>query len=459
MTDGTIWKLLVSFAFPLLLGNIFQQLYNTVDSFVVGNYVSKQALAAVGSVGNIINTLIGFFSGLASGAGIVVSQYFGAKDHDMLRKAVQTAIIMTLVMCVVFTVLGIVTIPMMLRFMKTPADVWEDAKTYLTIFFLGASGLMLYNIGAGILQAVGNTKIPLISLIISAVTNVMLDLTFVIRFKMGVAGVAWATIIAEAVSASFVMTVLIRTKGPHRLIIRGMRFYPNVFRRIFQIGIPSAIQMAVTAFSNVFVQSYINAFEADCMAGYTIYGKIDAFAMLPMNCIQAATTTFAGQNVGAGKNDRVKKCILVSTLMNTITVLGMAIPVMIFRRELTSFFNSDPGVVYYGSIFLLCITPAYLLGVYGNPLNAVLRGSGDTKMPMVIMLSSYVAFRQIYLFICTRLTDSFLIIALAYPAGWLVCNALTTVYFHCSNWEKRCFMVHPDVKTVGEPRRLSGKNT
>lgn len=459
MTQGTIWKLLASFAFPLLLGNVFQQLYNTVDSYVVGNFVSKEALAAVGSVGNIINTLIGFFSGLAAGAGIVISQYFGAKDETMVQRAVQTSIIMTLVMCVLFTFLGIVCTPAMLRFMKMPADVWDDAKIYLEIYFAGASGLMLYNMGAGILQSVGDTRIPLIALIISAVTNVVLDLTFTLAFQMGVVGVALATIIAEAVSAMFVLFVLMKTKGPHRLVLRGIRFYPNVFKRIFAVGIPSALQMAITGFSNVFVQGYINVFGSDCMAGWSIYGKIDSFAMLPMNCIQTAATTFTGQNVGAGRDDRVKKALGTAILMNLIATVATGVPVVIFRHTLTAVFNSEPGVVYYGGVFLACITPCYLLGVVGNPYVAVMRGSGHTTVPTAIMVGSYVVFRQIYLFVLTRLTQSFLVIALAYPAGWLVCNTTMIIYYYFSDWRKRCLIVHPENPVLGKSKSLAESET
>ena len=395
MTEGTIWKLLVAFAFPMMLGNIFQQLYNTVDSYVVGNYVSKQALAAVGSAGPIISTLIGLFSGLSSGAGIVVSQYYGAKHEEMVRKTVETAVIMTLAMCVLFTVIGILGTPLMLRFMGTPEDVWDDSKAYLTIYFAGATGLMLYNIGAGILRAVGNTRIPLISLVISAVTNVVLDLLFVVKFKMGVKGVAWATIIAEAVSAVFVIIVLMTAKGPHRLRIFHMHFYRNVFHRIFQIGIPSAVQMAITSFSNTFVQSYVYAYGSECMAGYTIYAKVDSFAMLPLGCLNMAYATFAGQNMGAGKTDRLYKGLKTARIMNYIVVTPLVALVILFRKQLAGFFTGDEDVIYYGSIFLMCITPGYLVGSFNDPLVSLMQGCGQTRAPMLTGLGSFVVFRQI----------------------------------------------------------------
>lgn len=437
MTEGSIWKLLVSFAFPMLLGNIFQQLYNTVDSYVVGNFVSKEALAAVGSAGPIISTLIGLFAGLANGAGIVVSQYYGAKQAEMVRKTVETAVLMTLVMCVIFTVAGILGAPMMLRFMGTPEDVWDDSKAYLTIYFAGASGLMLYNIGSGILRAVGNTRIPLISLVISAVTNVVLDLLFVVKFKMGVAGVAWATIIAEAVSAVFVLSVLVTAKGPHRLRIFHMHFYRNVFQRIFQIGIPSAVQMAITSFSNTFVQSYVYAYGAECMAGYTIYAKVDTFAMLPFVCLNAAYATFAGQNLGAGKKDRLYAGLKTARIMNYAVVTPTVVLVILLRAQLAGFFNSDPNVIYYGGIFLMCITPGYLVGAFNDPLVSLMQGCGETRAPMLTGLGAFVVFRQIYLAVLTRLTPSFLVIGFAYPIGWLV-RALSIYIFHrTSHWEEK----------------------
>lgn len=440
MTSGTIWKLLVSFTIPLLLGNVFQQLYSTVDSYVVGNFVSSQALAAVGSTGHITGALIGFYSGLAGGAGIVVSQYFGAKDRDMVSKTVHTAIIMTLMMCAVITVLGVALTPGMLRMMKTPADVWDDALAYLTITFYGTTALLIYNIGAGILQAVGNTRTPLIALIISAITNVVLDLVLVIYFRMGVRGVAWATVIAQAVSGIYVMAVLMTTDGPHRVSLRKMKFHGKIFARVFAIGIPSALQMSVTSFSNMFVQAYINAFGSACMAGYTIYAKIDTFAMLPMSCLSVACSTFAGQNIGAGQNDRVMKGLKVSQNLSLLCTGAVMIPLLLFREQLTSFFNADPEVIRYGGIWILTISPFYLVGCITNPMTSVLRGAGETTAPMITMLGSFVVFRQIYLFIFTRITDSFLVMAFAYPAGWVV-NFLATLFvFYKTKWKERCLI-------------------
>ena len=456
MTEGSIWRLLLAFAFPMMLGNIFQQLYNTVDSYVVGNFVSKEALAAVGSAGPIISTLIGLFSGLASGAGIVVSQYFGAKQEDMVRKTVETAVVMTLFMCVLFTALGILGAPMMLRFMGTPEGiVWDYSRSYLTIYFAGATGLMLYNIGAGILRAVGNTRAPLIALVISALTNVTLDLLFVVKLKMEVRGVAWATVIAEAVSTVYVFTVLMTAKGPHRLRLFRMRFYKNVFLRIFRIGIPSAVQMAITSFSNTFVQSYVYAYGAECMAGYTIYAKVDSFAMVPFVCLNAAHATFAGQNMGAGKTERLYQGLKVARIMNFIVVTPIVALVVLFRSQLASVFNSDPTVIHYAGIFLLCITPGYLVGAFNDPLVGLMQGCGQTRAPMLTGLGSFVVFRQIYLAVFTRLTSSFIVIGIAYPLGWAVRAVSIFLYHKLSHWERK-YMHLELTETSAKPKRAEG---
>ena len=307
MTEGVIWKQLVAFALPLLIGNLFQQLYNTVDSIVVGNFVSTQALAAVGSVTPIINMLIGFFSGLATGAGVVISQYFGAHNGSMVHKSVHTTILMTIVLGVIFTFVGIGLAPVMLRFMSTPDDVMGSSSEYLRIYFGGVIGLMLYNIASGILRAVGDSKRPLYFLIVSSVVNVVLDLVFVIVFKMGVAGVAWATILAQFISAGLALYSLARSDGDYRFVIRDLRMDWMVLKKVVRIGLPAGLQMAITSFSNVFVQSYINAFGSSCMAGWTSYSKIDQFVLLPMQSLSLSATTFVGQNLGAGKLARAKK--------------------------------------------------------------------------------------------------------------------------------------------------------
>ena len=303
MTSGSVFRHLLNFAVPLLMGNIFQQLYNTVDTWVVGNYVSNEAFSAVGTVAPIINTLIGAFSGLASGAGVVISQYYGAGKYDRVKDAVHTAVMMTLVLSVVFTAIGIAMTPNMLRLMKTPAEVFPESRAYLNIYFSGMAGLMLYNMGAGILRAVGDSKRPFYYLVCAAVINTVRDLVFVIAFDMGVEGVAYATIIAQGISAILTMLTLFRSESCVRVELKLIRFHKDMLLKIIKVGIPAALQMAVTAFSNIFVQSYINFFGADCMGGWTAYTKVDQLLFLPMQSIALAATTFVGLNLGKGLAD------------------------------------------------------------------------------------------------------------------------------------------------------------
>ena len=437
MTEGNIARLLINFALPLLIGNIFQQLYNTVDSIVVGNYVSKQALAAVGCTGPIINALIGIFVGLAGGAGVVISQYYGAKDRDMLHSSVQTTVALTLIMCVVLTVLGVLFTPYMLRLMDTPDDVFPEAVEYLRIYFMGVSGLLLYNIGSGILRAVGDSTHPLYFLIFSALTNTVLDVLFVKYFRMGIAGAAVATIVAQGLSAILVIGMLIRSDADYRIDPRRPQLKGSLLRKICAIGIPTAIQMGITAFSNIFVQSYINHFESSCMAGWAAYNKIDAFALLPLMSLSMSITTFMGQNLGAGKFDRAKKGPITCLGISFGIVLLILIPLMIFAPQLVSLFNREEEVLSFGTLFIRMISPFYLLCTINQVMAGALRGAGDTKSSMFIMLGSFVVFRQIYLFIVYRLGGGIIPIALGYPAGWIMCSTILLLYYRSGAWMKK----------------------
>lgn len=430
MTEGSIIRHLFRFAIPLLIGNIFQQLYNTVDTWVVGNYVSNEAFSAVGSVGPIINMLIGFFMGLANGSGVVIAQYYGAKREKEVHDTVHTAIVMTLALAAVFTVLGIKLIPFALDFMKTPAEVIPESTKYLTIYFSGVVGLMLYNIGTGILNAVGDTRRPFYFLVVSAVLNTILDLVFVLVFHMGVEGVALATVIAQCTSACLVIITLMRSNSCIKLILRDLRISWQMLSKIIKVGIPAAIQMAITSFSNVFVQSYVNFFGADCMSGWTAYSKIDQFMMLPMQSLALASTTFVGQNLGVNNVERAKKGIRTALMMAATSTIVIMIPVLIFAPSLVAFFNSKPEVVTYGIMLLRYLSPFYVLCCVNQIYAGALRGSGNGRAPMVIMLFSFVLFRQGYLYITANfICNEIIPIAMSYPAGWFVCSALTLFYF------------------------------
>ncbi len=430
MTVGSISKHIIMFALPLFIGNIFQQLYNTVDTWVVGNYVSNEAFSAVGTVGPIINLLIGFFMGFSSGAGVVISQYYGAKRFDKVEKTVHTSMTATFIFCILFTVLGVALVPLMLSLMKTPDDVLAEATEYLTIYFAGVSGLLIYNIGSGILRAVGDSARPFFFLVVSAVVNTVLDLVFVLCFNMGVEGVAYATVIAQGVSAVLVLIELMRTSSCIKLNIKKLGIDWEILGKIAKIGFPAALQMAVTAFSNVFVQSYINYFGSDFMAGWTAYGKIDQLMLMPLMAVSLASTTFVGQNLGVNNVERAKKGVRYSLLISVVSTVILMIPIMIFAPQFTGFFNSKPQVVEYGAMLLRLISPFYVLCCVNQVYASSLRGAGNSRAPMVLLVFSFVVFRQIYLFIVTRFISNTVIpVALSYPAGWLVASILMTVYF------------------------------
>ena len=437
LTEGNIWCQIIYFAIPLLLGNLFQQLYNMVDTWVVGNFVSDAAFAAVGTVAPIINTLIGFFMGLASGAGVVISQAYGRGDMKEVKHTVIASVIMTLAMGVAFTAIGVSFTPMMLDFINTPDEVTTEATTYLSIYFAGVIGLMVYNMGSGILRAVGDSKRPFYFLVVSALMNIVLDLLFVIKFGMGVAGVAYATIISQLVSAILVAIVLLKTSSPVKLVIKELihdikhikEIFP-IFKKIIKVGIPAALQMAITAFSNVFIQSYINFFGKECMAGYTAYAKIDALLFMPMQSLGLSATTFVGQNLGAGKPHRAKVGSDRALAIALIATVIFSIPVMVYAPMLVTFFIDVESAVSYGTMFLRFMTPFYLLCTINQVYSGSLRGSGNAKAPMIIMLTSFVVFRQIYMFVMANFISNTIIpIVAAYPAGWALSAILTIIVY------------------------------
>ncbi len=435
MTEGSIMSNLLKFALPLLVGNLFQQLYNMVDTWVIGQTGDTGAYAAVGSVGPIINILIGFFSGLATGAGVIISQHFGAKDREGVEKAVHTSIFMTLILGVAFTIIGVTCTPLMLKLMlrDTTSDIYPFARSYLTIYFSGVMGLMIYNMGAGILRAVGDSQRPLIFLIVSAVTNTVLDLVFVFLFDLGAAGVAWATIIAQWISAVLTVFVLVKNDSWVKLKLKELKCDRTMLGRIIAIGIPSALQMALTAFANVFVQSYIgnvNGDQATNLGGWTTYSKVDMFIFLPVQSLSMAATTFVGQNLGIGDVKRAKKGAFTAWLMSSCTSALIIILVEIFAKPLASIFNSDPGVVAEAETLLHFITPFYICCSVNQVFSAALRGAGNTRAPMIIMLSSFIGVRQIYLYVMsTFISNELLPVGFGYPVGWMVCAAATVIYY------------------------------
>lgn len=438
MTTGSIWEHLIWFSIPLLVGNLFQILYNTVDSIVVGNFVGKQALAAVGGSSPIINTLIGVFNGLSSGATVIISQYYGAHDKKRVSDAVHSTIALTTVLSVVFTIIGMLGTPVMLRLMAVPEDVMPEALTYLYIYFAGISGLLFYNMGAGILRAVGDSRRPTLFLVISAVTNIVLDLVFVVVFSMGTAGVAYATIISQFLSAVLIIITLMKADSAIRLIPRELRFSWLVIGKVVNIGLPTSVQQGITSFSNVFVQSYINVFGSAAMAAWSSYSKIDQFILLPIQAAAFASTTFTGQNWGAGLYDRVKKCLRTAMKLSFLLTAALLPILMLFSRQLIYLFNQEEAVLEYGSLIIRFMSPFYFLICVNQIYAGTLRGTGNARVPMIVLLSSFVAFRQIYLFVISRLLPGQLVpVVLGYPAGWLLASISLFLYYKYGNWREK----------------------
>lgn len=430
MTEGSIVKQIIMFSLPLMLGNIFQMLYNTVDSIVVGNYVGKEALAAVGSTSMITNMAVFFFNGFSIGAGVVISRSFGAKKLDRLHSAIETTMAATFIFCIVFTIAGMAAVKPLLRFMSTPEDVFNDAVTYLTIYFMGITGLLIYNMGSGILRAVGDTRRPLMFLILTSILNIFLDLLFVLAFHGGIAGVAWATILSQFVSAVLTLTLLTRTKDIYRLVWRDLRLDRDILRQIFRVGLPAGIQSVITAFSNVFVQSYVNFFGSSCMAGWSCYNKLDQFIMLPMQSMAMAATTFISQNVGAGKEERAASGTRQTVLLSVLVTSVIAACLFFFAESAVGLFTKDPSVISFGALFLHANVFFLLFNCVNHVLAGALRGRGDSRGPMLIMLLCFVLLRQVYLFVVTRfVANTPVLVGFGYPVGWASCCAVELFYY------------------------------
>ena len=430
MTDGPITTHLIAFSVPLLLGNIFQMLYNTVDSIVVGNFVGKEALAAISSTTMIVNIMIFFFNGFSVGGGVVIGQYLGARKMKELHRTVETTIAVTILFGIFFTFAGFLLVPFMLRLMQTPEDVFPQAKLYLEIYFSGALGLLIYNMGSGILRAVGDTKRPLYFLIFTSILNTVLDLVFVIVFKAGIAGAAIATIISQFISAIMVLVLLTRADDIYKLTWNDLRIDLPILKFIMQIGLPAGVQSMITSVSNVFVQSYINGFGSGCMAGWGAYNKLDSFIFLPINSLGQAATTFVSQNIGAGRSDRANRGTVRALQMAVGVTFAIASVLIFFAPAATGLFTSDDEVIYYGSLFIRMNTFFLIFNAINHVLAGALRGRGESKIPMICMLSCFVVIRQIYLFIGSRIAYNPYVVGFGYPVGWMTCCAAELICFY-----------------------------
>lgn len=425
---------MVFFALPLLLGNLFQQLYNTVDSLIVGNFLGSSALAAVSSSGSLIFMLIGFLSGISLGAGVVVARYFGAEDMQNVHDAVHTTVAFGLVAGVLMTAAGMLLSPQILIWMGTPESVMPESVAYLQIYFSGSLGFVMYNIFVGILQAVGDSRHPLYYLMLSSVVNLVLDVLFIEVFHTGVGGAALATVISQVLSAVLCFIQLLRTKDCYKLKIRDIRFHRKLLIQIIRIGLPSGVQNSIIAFANVVVQSYINAFGEMAMAGYGAYSKIEGFAFLPINSFTMAMTTFVGQNLGARQLERTKKGARFG-ILTTITLAELiGVVVFLFAPQFVAAFDSTPEVIRFGVEKARTAALFYFLLAFSHAAAAILRGAGKAIVPMMIMMVAWCAVRVAFLAITVPLFYDIQVVYVVYPLTWALSSIIFLIYYKKAHW-------------------------
>ena len=434
MTEGSIVKSLLLFALPLIFGNLLQQLYNTADSIIVGNFVGANALAAVGSSGSPIYLLIGFSQGLAVGAGVVVSQFLGAKDHREAQEAVHTSLAIAVIMGLLLTVGGIACGRALLVAMNTPAEVLGDAVTYIRIYFGGVLFSVVYNMTAGILNAAGNSRRSLIYLAWASVTNIVLDLVFIVIFRMGVAGAAIATDISQLVSCVLSLRFLIKSTDDCRVIPRAIRLHKKMAARIIRVGLPTGIQNMVISFSNVLVQASVNSYGAAAMAGFAAYMKIDGFNILPVSSISMAATTFVGQNYGAGRLDRVKKGTWVTLAMGLVYTLATGALLLLGQDVIMHLFTNDETVVFFGEAAMHWFCPFYFLLSILHGLAGAVRGTGASVPPMVVLLVSLCLFRVVWIQFLLPFFPTIDGVFILYPVSWGLGAVLMALYAWKGKW-------------------------
>lgn len=438
ITNGVIWKQLLIFFFPILLGTFFQQLYNTVDAIVVGKYVGKEALGAVGgATGSIINLLIGFFVGVASGASVIIAQFYGAKNEENTSKAVHTAIALGLCGGIFFTIIGFTISPMALRLMGTPEDILSHATTYIQVYFLGTIFNLLYNIGSGILRAVGDSKRPLYFLIICSFVNIVLDLIFVANFHLGVLGAALATLISQIISGLLVLNALMKTTDIYRLTLKKIGFHFSILKNIIQIGLPAGLQSVMYTSSNIIIQTCINTFGTNTVAAWTAYSKIDGIFWMIMSAFGISITTFAGQNYGANKFDRIKKSVRVCLGMAMVTAFGISAFLGIFGKYVYLLFTNDPAVIEIGMKILGVFVPFYFTYVCIEVLSGAIRGTGNSLIPMILTCLGVCVLRIVWIYTVVPLHHTLEMVAASYPITWAVTSILFIIYYMRGTWLKK----------------------
>lgn len=442
IVEGVIWKQLLIYFFPILLGTFFQQLYNTVDAVVVGNYLGKEALAAVGgATGTIINLLVGFFVGLSSGATVVISQYFGGGDEEGVSRAVHTSIALSLAGGIFLTFVGIFGARWALEMMGTTADVIGGATDYMRIYFAGVIMNLLYNMSSGILRAIGDSRRPMIYLIICCLVNIVLDILFVGFMHMGVAGAAIATITSQAVSAILTMRALMRTEECYKFVIKKLRVDFPLLGRILRIGFPAGIQSMMYSISNLLIQANINALGTDTMAAWTAFGKVDSIIWMVMGAFSVSVTTFVGQNWGAGKIDRVKTSIRTGMVVELLSTLIMSGVILLTGQHLIRLFTQDEGVIAISLMIMHCNVPLYASFVPIDLLSGGMRGMGNSLAPMLIICFGVCIFRVVWLFTAVPLNNNIITIVLSYPISWILTSIVMIIYY--LHWSKKAGLRTP----------------
>ena len=438
ITEGVIWKQLLAFFFPILLGTFFQQLYNTVDAIIVGNFVSTQALAAVGgATGTIINLLVGFFVGLSAGATVIISQYYGARRAKETMQAVHTSVAMGIAGGLIFMVLGMAVSPWALRMMGTPEDVMEYAVTYIEIYFGGMVFNLVYNMGSGILRAVGDSKRPLYFLILCTVLNLLLDLLFVPVFRWGVAGVGIATVVSQAISAVLIIVVLMRSNDVYKVYLKEIRLDLHITRNIIQIGLPAGLQSVMYNISNVLIQSTINTFGTNTVAAWTAYGKIDGLFWMIMGAFGTSITTFSGQNFGAQKYHRIRKSVRICTAMAMGTAFFMSTVLYFWGSYVYQLFTSDAEVIQIGVVVLHTMVPFYFTYVCIEILSGAMRGTGDSLVPMIITCLGICVLRVVWIAVAVPKWHFVETVVFSYPITWAITSVLFIIYYLQGGWLRK----------------------
>lgn len=442
ITEGVVWRQLLIFFFPLLFGTFFQQLYNTADAVVVGRFVGKEALSAVGgTTGTLINLFVGFFTGIASGATVIISQYYGGKHEEEVSKAVHTAIAFAIAGGAVIMLLGILGAPIALQLMGTPEDIMAYSLIYIRIYFAGMIANLIYNMGAGILRAIGDSRSPLFFLIVGVVTNIVLDLLFVVVFHWDVVGVALATVISQIVSAILVCITLMHSKDSYRLELQKLHFHKELLKKIIRIGFPSGLQSLMYTSSNIIIQANMNSFGTDTIAGWTAYGKIDGLFWMTLNSFGISITTFVGQNYGAGKYDRVRKGVRVCLGMAMASTIVLSLFLYLFGPYIYRLFSKDQLVIQKGLEILHYLVPTFFTYVLIEILSGALRGQGNSFIPMVITSLGICALRILWLFIAVPLHPTLKMVLFSYPMTWVVTSLIFAIYYRYYMRKQKYFRI------------------